>query len=89
MTTMTLDELTNAIKEWQEEHNGIFIFLAKDDTCLDGKNILSAYTGIGSDLSCLLGTAMEENTTIETIVKMALKGLSLYRMAKEPCDLTN
>ena len=88
MTTMTLDELTNAIKEWQEEHNGIFIFLAKDDTCLDGKNILSAYTGIGKDLAALIASAIMEDPSMDVIIKTALKGLISY-MKKQSCGSMN
>ena len=89
MTAMTLDELNGAIQEWQKEHNGVFIFLAKDETMPYDKGILSAYAGKGSDLSTLMGAIMTDDSNLETIVDIALKGLSLYRKAKQPCGLTN
>lgn len=89
MTTMTLQEITENIKEWQEETGSTFIFLAKDDTSPDGKNMMSACVGKGIDLSSLIAAAMSEDTDIERIVKMALKGLELYNAAKQPCGSTN
>lgn len=86
---MTLDELTNAIQEWKKEHNGVFIFLAKDETMPDDKSVLSAYAGKGSDLSTLMSFIMMDDSVLETIVDTALKGASLYRKAQQPCDLTN
>lgn len=89
MTTMTLQEITENIKEWQEETGSTFIFLAKDNTSPDGKNMMSACVGKGIDLSSLIAAAMSEDTDIERIVKMALAGFVLHNATKHLCGSTN
>ncbi len=86
---MTLQEITETIKKWQEETGSIFIFLAKDNTSPDGKNMMSACVGKGIDLSSLVAAAMSEDTDIERIVKMALTGYVLYNATKHSCGSTN
>lgn len=86
---MTLQEITETIQKWQEETGSIYIFLAKDDTSPDGKNMMSACVGKGIELSSLIAAAISEDTDVERIVKLALKRLELYNAAKQPCGSTN
>lgn len=88
MTTMTLQEITEAINKWQEETGSIFILFAKDDTVADGKGLIATYSGRGQDLTALIASAIMEDPGMEVIIKTALKGLILYR-EKQSCGSMN
>ena len=85
MTTMTLQEINEAIDKWQEETGSTFIFLAieKDNAPL------CHYAGKSISLSSLVATAISEDDDMATIVKMALRGVELYNAAKQPCGSMN
>ena len=88
MTTMTLQEITEAINKWQEETGSTFILFAKDDTVADGKGLIASYSGKGKDLAALMASAIMADPDMEVIIKTALKGLILYR-EKQSCGSMN
>lgn len=82
---MTLQEINEAIKKWQEETGGTFILLAVEE----GKKPLCHYAGKGCSLGGLIGTAIAEDTDFENFVMMAQMAVAIHKAGKQPCGMTN
>lgn len=72
MTTMTLEEIENAIKQWKEEdgEHRAFIFLADGRT--SGDSVRMFFSGIHLDLLTLLLCALLEDDDFKQLVKEAV-----------------
>lgn len=82
---MTLQEINAAIKQWQQETGGTFIFLANEK----GKNLLCHYAGKGHSLGALIGAAIAEDTDFKNFVMMAQMAVAIHKAGKQPCGMTN
>lgn len=78
---MTLQEINAAIKQWQQETGGTFIFLANEK----GKNPLCHYAGKGSALGALIGSAMASGTDFCNFVKLASLAVAACKAKKKQC----
>ena len=72
MTTMTLQEIENAIKQWKEEdgEHRAFIFLADGKT--SGDSVRMFFSGRHLDLLTLMLCAMLEDEDFKRLVKDAV-----------------
>lgn len=72
MTTMTLEEIENAIKQWKEEdgEHRAFIFLADGRT--SGDSVRMFFSGRHLDLLTLLLCALLEDDDFKQLVKEAV-----------------